>query len=59
MVRGLISRLAEKGEEDWVGWLCCELAVQVCMHPCFPGDILWHLMRIKTNECCIVVLPYQ
>lgn len=29
LVRTAISRLAEEGEEDWVGWLCCELAVQV------------------------------
>jgi len=35
MVRCLISRLAETGEEDWVGWLCCELAVQVCIYPVF------------------------
>jgi len=26
---------------------------------CFFGDVLCHLIRIKTKEICIVVLPYQ
>lgn len=29
LVRTIISRLAGEGEEDWVSWVCCELAVQV------------------------------
>ncbi len=29
LVRTLMTRLAEEGEDGWLGWLCCELAVQV------------------------------
>jgi hypothetical protein len=29
LVRAVITRLAQEGEEDWFGWVCCELTVQV------------------------------
>lgn len=31
LVRAAITRLAQEGEEDWFGWVCCELTVQVGM----------------------------
>ena len=33
LVRAVITRLAQEGEEDWFGWVCCELTVQVGRAP--------------------------
>jgi hypothetical protein len=33
LVRAVITRLAQEGEEDWFGWVCCELTVQVGQVP--------------------------
>lgn len=33
LVRAVITRLAQEGEEDWFGWVCCELTVQVGWAP--------------------------
>jgi hypothetical protein len=34
-VRAVITRLAQEGEEDWFGWVCCELTVQVGRAPSY------------------------